>query len=312
MRVITQSYEDTIMKLDSDAYARIIDSLHDGLYFVDTNRVIIYWNKASERITGFTAAEVIGRSCADNILTHVDCKGTNLCLGPCPLAATIADGKDREAEIYMHHKDGHRIPVQVRVSPLKDSAGKIIGGIELFSDISNMQANALRIIELEKMALLDNLTQLANRNYLERELHVRFEEYKRQAIPFGLLSLDIDHFKRVNDSYGHDIGDTVLRFAANTFVANSRPFDLYGRWGGDEFLGIIRNITIEDLTDLGNRMRILVNSSYIEHKKKKIEVTVSIGATLVNEHDSIDTLLKRADTMLYKSKKKGRNRLTIC
>jgi PAS domain S-box-containing protein len=156
------------MDLDNASYARIIESLHDGLYFVDTNRIITYWNKAAEQISGFNAHEVVDRSCSDNILTHVDSDGNSLCTSMCPLAASIFDGKPREAEIYMHHKDGHRIPVSVRISPLTDREGAIIGGIELFTDISNQAANALRVKELEKLALLDNLTQLANRNYVER------------------------------------------------------------------------------------------------------------------------------------------------
>ena len=299
------------MELDSDAYARIIDSLHDGLYFVDTSRVITYWNKAAERISGYTAAEVIGKSCADSILTHIDGKGRYLCKGLCPLAATIADGENRETEIYMHHKDGHRVPVFVRVSTLKDKQGKVIGGIELFTDFSNIQANAFRIIELEKLALLDNLTQLANRNYIEREIHVRFEEYKRFKIPFGILFIDIDHFKKVNDTYGHDVGDEVLKYVARSFLANSRPFDLYGRWGGEEFIGIIRNITSDDLVHLGDRLRILVEHSYIIHDDKKLHVTVSLGVTSVMDNDNLEGLIKRADTLLYESKRLGRNRLTI-
>ena len=299
------------MELDSDAYARIIDSLHDGLYFVDTSRVITYWNKAAERISGYTAAEVIGKSCADSILTHIDGKGRYLCKGLCPLAATIADGENRETEIYMHHKDGHRVPVFVRVSTLKDKQGKVIGGIELFTDFSNIQANAFRIIELEKLALLDNLTQLANRNYIEREIHVRFEEYKRFKIPFGILFIDIDHFKKVNDTYGHDVGDEVLKYVARSFLANSRPFDLYGRWGGEEFIGIIRNITSDDLVHLGDRLRILVEHSYIIHDDKKLHVTVSLGVTSVMDNDNLEGLIKRADTLLYESKRMGRNRLTI-
>lgn len=298
------------MNLDSASYSRIIDSLYDGLYFVDTNRVITYWNKAAERISGFTAAEVIGKSCADKILTHVDGEGRCLCLGLCPLAATITDGVDREAEVFLHHKDGHRVPVLVRVSLLKDTDGKVIGGIELFTDISNIQANSLRVIELEKLALLDNLTQLANRNYIERELQSRFEEHKRLKIPFGILFIDIDHFKRVNDTYGHDVGDDVLRFVAQTFVANSRPFDLYGRWGGEEFIGIIRNINTDDLMNLGNRLRVLIEHSYVVHGGEKLQVTVSIGATSVNDDDSAEILIKRADTLLYESKRLGRNRLT--
>ena len=299
------------MNLNSESYAQIIDRLHDGLYFVNTNRIITYWNKAAERISGYTAAEVVGKSCADHILTHVDCDGNCLCLGQCPLAATIADGADRETEIFLHHKDGHRVPVLVRVSILKDSCGTVIGGIELFTDISNIQANNLRVLELEKLALLDNLTQLANRNYLDRELQARFEEYRRLKVPFGILFIDIDHFKKFNDTYGHDVGDEVLRFVAKTFINNSRPFDLYGRWGGEEFIGIIRNILPLDLLEIGERLRILIEQSYILHGDTRLSVTASMGATSIEPTDSIESMIKRADTLLYESKHQGRNRLTL-
>jgi diguanylate cyclase (GGDEF)-like protein/PAS domain S-box-containing protein len=300
------------MSLGKDSYERIIENLHDGLYFVDRNRVITYWNKAAEQISGFTANEVVGKSCSDNILTHIDGEDNNLCTGMCPLAATIADEKPREAEVYMHHKDGHRIPVSVRVSTLTDRDGNIVGGVELFTDISNQAANELRVKELEKLALLDNLTQLANRNYIEREVHGRLEEKKRFNMPFGILFMDIDHFKKFNDIYGHDIGDEILKFVANTFVANARQFDLYGRWGGEEFIGIIRNINSKDLETLGNRICSLVENSYIIHENEKLYVTISIGATLVNENDTIESLIKRADTLMYNSKSTGRNCLTIC
>ena len=299
------------MNLEKDSYKRIIENLHDGLYFVDRDRVITYWNKAAEQISGFTANEVVGKSCSDNILTHVDSEGNSLCTGMCPLAATIADGKPREAEIYMHHKDGHRVPVSVRVSTLTDRDGSIIGGIELFADISNQAANKLRVKELEKLALLDTLTQLANRNYIEKEIRNRFEEKKRFNVPFGILFVDIDHFKNFNDTYGHNVGDAVLKFVANTFVANARPFDLFGRWGGEEFIGVIRNINGKDLKLLADRLRLLVETSFLLHENEKLSVTISIGATLVNENDTIDSLIKRVDTFLYKSKAAGRNCLTM-
>ncbi len=299
------------MGIEQDFYSRIVDNLHDGLYFVDKDRVITYWNKAAERISGFTAEEVIGRSCSDNIFTHVDKDGNCLCLGKCPLAATICDGAPREAEVYMHHKDGHRIPVSVRVSTLTDEDNNIIGGVELFTDISNLTANELRVKELEEMALLDNLTQLANRNYIERDLHSRFEERQRYKIPFGILFMDIDHFKRFNDTYGHDVGDEVLKYVANTFVANARPFDLYGRWGGEEFIGIIRNIDGADLENLGDRTRRLIETSYIMHAGESLNVTISVGAALCRDDDSLESLIKRADRLLYKSKASGRNCLSF-
>ena len=299
------------MSLEIDSYERILENLHDGLYLVDRNRVITYWNKAAEQISGFNANEIVGKSCSDNILTHIDNDGNCLCTGMCPLAATMADGKPRETVMYMHHNDGHRIPVSVRVSSLTDSNGNIIGGIELFTNISNQATNELKVKELEKLALLDNLTQLANRNYIERDIQSRYEAKIRYNMPFGILFIDIDHFKKVNDIYGHDVGDDVLKFVANTFVSNARPFDLYGRWGGEEFIGIIHDINGKELKLLGNRLRLLIKNSYIIHENKKLYVTISIGATLINENDTIDRLIKRADTLLYKSKAAGRNCLTI-
>jgi len=299
------------MSLAIDSYERIIENLYDGLYFVDRNRIITFWNKAAERISGYTADEVVGRSCADNILTHVDSEGNSMCTGVCPLAAAISDGEPRETELYLHHKDGFRVPVSIRVSALTDKDGNIIGGIELFTDISSQAANALRVKELEKLALIDHLTQLANRYYIEKEIQSLFEEKRRYNIPFGILLMDIDFFKKFNDRYGHNVGDDVLKFIANNFVANSRPFDLYGRWGGEEFVGIIRNINGNDLELLGNRLRSLIENSYIVHKNNKLYVTISIGATLVQENDTIESLIERVDSLLYKSKSSGRNRLTI-
>lgn len=297
--------------INQTSYERIIESLHDGLYFVDKNRTITYWNKAAENISGFSAEEVIGKSCKDNILTHVDENGKSLCRGVCPLAATIDDGAPREATVYMHHKNGHRIPVSVRVSTLTDDNGKIIGGIELFTDISNMKANELRVKELEKLALIDNLTQLANRNYIQQELKNQFKEKREIGLGFGVLLIDIDHFKAVNDTYGHDVGDSVLKFVANTFIANTRPFDFYGRWGGEEFIAIIKNVKEKSLQMIGNRVRTLIDNAYLLLDEKKIGVTVSIGATVAVEDDSIHSLIKRADTLLYQSKQDGRNRLTL-
>ena len=299
------------MHLDNVQLADVLENLHDGLYCTDTHRVITFWNHAAERITGYPAAEVLGRSCAANILVHVDTDGRSLCRGLCPLAMTMADCVGREAEVFLRHRDGHRVPVLVRTGPLKDRAGQVVGGVELFTDLSNILANNSRVRELEQLALLDTLTQLANRAYLQREIEARFEEMRRYGIPFGLLFMDIDFFKRFNDTYGHDVGDAVLKLVANTFTANSRAFDVYGRWGGEEFVGVIRSIDAEDLVVLGNRMRVLVNQSFLMHDEARLGVSISLGATVAHPDDTAESLIKRADQLLYQSKKEGRNRLTL-
>jgi diguanylate cyclase (GGDEF)-like protein/PAS domain S-box-containing protein len=297
--------------MDNQTLFDIIDNLESGLYFVNKDRKITYWNKGAEKISGYTAEEVIGRYCSDNLLNHVDKTGICLCKTTCPLAATILDGRQRKAEVFLHHKQGHRVPISVRSSTITNEAGEVLGGVEMFTDLSDQYATNARIEELERLALLDHLTQLANRNYVERELDARFYEMKRLAVPFGLLFMDIDHFKRINDDYGHDVGDLVLKFVSKTFVANSRNFDLYGRWGGEEFIGIIRNIQKEALVQHGERLRVLVGQSFLVHKEIKINVTISIGATTARPDDTADSIIKRADEMLFFSKKRGRNVLTF-
>jgi len=109
------------MIFDGGSYLKIFDNLYDGLYVADRNRVIRYWNKAAERISGYAADEVIGKSGSDNILTHVDLEGNSLCLTACPPAMTIADGEARQAGVLLHHKTGYRVPISVRISALFDN-----------------------------------------------------------------------------------------------------------------------------------------------------------------------------------------------
>lgn len=292
-------------------YFNIINNIHDGIYFVDRDRKITFWSKGAERISGFIAEEVIGKSCRNSILNHIDCDGNCLCDQGCPLQATMDDKKLHEDTIYMHHKDGHRIPIHVRTSPLLDKNSKVIGGIEIFTDVSKQQGNELHLKELEKLALLDALTNLANRRYIEQEIINRLSEMERFKVPFGILFMDLDFFKRINDIYGHQSGDDVLRYVAKNFIANSRPFDLYGRWGGEEFVAIIRNVDEKQLMGIAERVRQLIQESYLIRDKETILVTISIGATLAKFDDSLEDLIRRADENMYCSKKKGRNRVTL-
>lgn len=294
-----------------DTCIRVLDNLYDGLYLVDRDMRIVYWNKAAERITGFASAEVVGTRCADNILVHIDGRGNILCKDRCPLAMAMKDQKGSEADVFLKHKKGHRIPVAIRVSSLVDDSGATIGGIQLFSDISSRKIVEARVGELERMAMLDNLTGVANRSFLERELSICLQVRKRVAVSVGVLFIDVDYLKGFNDTYGHDVGDEVLRLIAQTLKKNSRPFDAVGRWGGDEFMAIIRNVTAEQLKEIGNRLRAMVENSPLTAAAKRSSVTISLGATIIRDDDSLESLLKRADTLLYASKEAGRNCLTL-
>ncbi|HEY6012179.1 MAG TPA: sensor domain-containing diguanylate cyclase [Nitrospirota bacterium] len=291
-------------------YKKLLDSLYDGVYFVDPNRVITYWNKGAERITGYEAAEVIGKRCSDNILMHSDKDGNLLCLKACPLSQTIADGKVRNQDVFLRHKDGHRVPVGVRVTHIVDNAGVIIGGVEIFSD-NAPPVNALeRLAELERLAFLDPLTGIANRRYGEISLNARIEELQRYGWRFGVLFIDIDHFKQCNDQCGHHVGDEVLKMVAKTLQNSVRSFDVVSRWGGEEFVALIANVEGDELIRTANRCRALVEQSHSPVPPCP-RITVSIGGTLARAEDTAASIITRADGLMYKSKQSGRNRVTM-
>ncbi len=288
-----------------DFYRKLLDHVHDGVYFVDPQRRILYWNRAAERLSGFSAREVVGSHCFDNILIHIDDQGRELCKGPCPLAQTLEDGRPREAWVYMHHKQGHRIPVHVRVSPVRDQRGRIQGAVELFADASAWLAVRQRLEELERLALVDELTGLPNRRYLEQELYSRLGELARYDRPCGVMFLDVDGFKRLNDTYGHQVGDRVLRMVASTLARNSRSFDVWGRWGGDEFLGIFPLLESVALTRLAERYRILVKGAVLFHQGEPLRVAISLGVTMIHRGEKGERAVARADRLMYRAKAAG-------
>ena len=290
-------------------YQDLCDNLFDGVYLVDTERKITYWNHGAERLTGFQREEAIGRHCYDNLLMHLGGDGCSLCHGGCPLAAALADGKHREAELSLQHKLGHRIPVSVRVSPLKDDLGAVVGAVEIFSDLSTQKALERRTSELESIAYQDALTGLSNRRHIELRVQQALEEVEQFGRKAGLLLLDIDCFKVVNDKFGHSSGDVVLKAVAETLLHSLRPGDNVGRWGGEEFLFVAMDVTLEDLKTIGERCRNLVAAASIHIDDARIQVTVSVGAALLINGESAAAALKRADELLYMGKCQGGNKV---
>jgi diguanylate cyclase (GGDEF)-like protein/PAS domain S-box-containing protein len=298
------------MTNQNDMYRELLDYLADGVYFVDTTRKIVFWNKGAEALSGFSSQEVIGKHCMDNVLMHMDSEGHALCKNGCPLSKSLQDGQFREAEVYLHHKNGHRVPIRVRISAMKDEEGKIVGAVEAFSDNSANLQMAQRLAQMEQLALLDSLTGLANRRYLESMMQSRLEELCRNDWHFGVLFIDIDNFKSINDRYGHDVGDQVLQMTSKTLGVTSRYFDVVGRWGGEEFVAIIANVEEKALREVAERMRMMVEHSLL-NAPEYLFVTVSIGGAQALADDTVESLVRRADEKLYLAKHAGKNCVRI-
>lgn len=297
---------------EKDFYREIIDNLHDGIYFVDRDRVITYWNKGAERITGYPASQTIGRGCRDNLLNHVTDNGTQLCTNHCPLAAVMEDGKPREVEVFLHHADGYRVPVVIRASALRDKGGDIIGAIESFSSNASVISVRRRLTEMDQLVRTDLLTRIGNRKHIEGRLHAAIAEFENTQIPVGVLFMDIDHFKSVNDTYGHEAGDKALCMVANTFRHALRATDVIGRWGGEEFVAILYDTYDENtLFRAAEKVRRLTEASRLDINTQSLSVTISIGATRLYSNDTPESVIHRADQLMYRSKQAGRNRVTI-
>ena len=292
-------------------YKDLLENLYDGVYFVDRDRKITYWNKGAERISGYAPKQVIGLHCHDDLLQHVNENGAHLCHDGCPLKATIEDGNPRESEIYLRHADGYRVPVLVRTSPIHNENGEIVGAVEVFSNNQMVLKMKRRISKLEQTIIYDPLTQIGNRKHIEVKITSALQEYQHMRFPFGLLFIDIDHFKTINDTYSHLIGDKVLRAVANTLRHNLRETDTCGRWGGEEFLVLVLDINKETLKSIAEKLRSLVEQTVVTTKMGNPKVTISIGATLVRPGDTLESLIYRADKLMYKSKAMGRNCVSI-
>lgn len=167
-------------------------------------------------------------------------------------------------------------------------------------------------ISLKQLSVKDGLTSLFNRRYFTERYHQEFSRSERTQEPLSLLMIDIDHFKKINDSYGHPVGDIVLKEVSSTILSNLREMDILSRYGGEEFSLILPTCKLKDAFDIGERIRSSVSNKVIKAGNVEISVTVSIGVSCYPEvARSEKELLNSADSALYEAKKRGRNRVVV-
>lgn len=170
--------------------------------------------------------------------------------------------------------------------------------------LQSLKVGFLQNEAMQHLANTDYLTGLPNRRFIDRKLN----EMKNQPAPFSVILFDIDHFKHINDRYGHDVGDKVLKKFAFLIQENIRAEDIVGRWGGEEFMIIANGVTFQEAAEFAERLRKLVEESYFLHGEI---VTASFGVTEYKLKERLQELLKRADIALYLAKANGRNKVEI-
>jgi len=292
-----------------DAMKRIFNVFHEAVYIVDKNRKILYFNPVACDISGFKKEEIEGKHCFDNTLNHIDEKGKKLCLDGCPLLESIQKNITTDNYVYLHHKKGYRIRVHVRSVPILEN-GIVQGAIEVFTDETEKSLIIDEVIFQKELALIDPLTGLFNRRYLDERF---FKDFKDQlsSNSMGVLFIDLDNFKQVNDVFGHLVGDEVLRLVSQTIIYNLRNSDYAIRYGGEEIVIFLKDVTHQTIFEIAEKLRILTHASSTRNLKHNIHTTISIGATLHKEDEDIYQTIHRADQAMYQAKRLGKNQTII-
>jgi len=307
--------EKSILEVFEGAARPFLNSLlnqsREGICCLDRDRRVIFWNKGAESIAGFGRDEIVGKLCPDEIALVVDQDGAPLDAEHCPVTATLADGTIRQADLYLLHKDGYRIPVSIRIVPVFREDGEILGAAQVFSDMSPRVTIPMNVQELERTGLVDAETGIAGRKYLEMHLAARIEDFQKHNIPFGLVYADVDHYAGILERFGRFNAVKVLRMIARTILKNIRYFDIVGRWNTEEFLIVFLNIDDSRLDIVANKLRLLIAESYLSVETGVLSATVSMGACLVQRYDTPDALIKRAEQLMMHSKWRGRNKVSL-
>jgi len=280
--------------------ALVYQSSSEAMLITDTDNMIISVNPAYTQITGYEPDEVIGKkSDLFRAERHDDAFYQSI------WQEVLTTGS-WYGEIWSRRKDGGEQPLWLTLNASWSDQGSLTGYVMLFSDITKQKESEELIW---KQANFDSLTGLPNRRMLQDRLQQEVKKAQRSNLPLALMFLDLDHFKEVNDTLGHDIGDSLLREAARRLTRCVRDSDTVGRTGGDEFTVILSALDDPACVDRTAEKILKILAEPFPLGDDKAYVSTSIGITLYpNDADNIDALLKNADQSMYAAKNLGRNR----
>lgn len=290
--------------------SRAVEQSPVSIVITDTNGSIEYINPRFTQVTGYTLEEALGQN--PRILkTDMTSPETHQ-----QLWDTITAGREWHGEFVNRKKNGDIYFESASISPILDAQGNITHYVAVKEDITERKLAEERIrllqVELREQAIRDPLTGLYNRRYLNEVLERELARAEREDYPVSFIMIDIDHFKDVNDKYGHSAGDAVLRTLAKQIMAQTRAGDIVCRYGGEEFLAILPNVTVEIAYQITERWRRLFMGSTMPLEYVGVKATISCGISSFPHHGSTShELITAADKAMYLAKKSGRNRVVI-
>ena len=298
------------MWLNKKFYQNLLNSFPDGLFFTDLNKKILYWSQGAERLSGYPAQEMIGKSCADHLLWLCDDRSGDPCQGRCPFTTPPSEGVGQGVDLFLTHRNGKWVPVRVHAVPVRDPKGQPIGVVEFFQDNIQKLSHLKELDQLREAALLDSLTGLGNRQYILKNLIAHLERMKRYWWPFGILFIGIDDFARLN-GLGPGVGDQAIKMLSRIVTDNTRVFDSIGRWGDDKFVVLIENVAEQQLLAIANKFLFLTEHSHFPTSAEELSITVSIVARIPGPEDTVASLIDPSWENLKEIQNTGSNSLSV-
>lgn len=289
-------------------YQKLLDSMHDAVVFVDLGLKIVRWNRAAERLTGVKTASIQQQRWSPELIDLSDENGIPIPPSECPLSHAIAAGIQTVRRLSVRGRSGNRLRVDAHLIPVVAGDGACHGVTLLLHDVSSEATLERRVQSLHQKATRDPLTQVANRAEFDRALRHFVETHLELALPCSLIICDLDHFKRINDTYGHQAGDEALVSFAALLKRFCREGDLVARYGGEEFVMLCADCDNATSTIRADEIRRELASTPQSMLGGHC-ISASFGVTELQAGDTPETMLRRADRALLKAKDSGRNRV---
>jgi diguanylate cyclase (GGDEF)-like protein/PAS domain S-box-containing protein len=284
--------------------ARItLNSIGDGVICTDVGGNITYLNPVAESMTGWSREEACGRRLPE-VLRIIDGDSRETVLDPLAMAVRRNEAVGLSANCVLIRRDGYESAIEDSSAPIHDGSGQLVGAVLVFRDVSGARAMSAR---MSYLAQHDFLTGLPNRLLLNDRLLQAIAAAGRHGTCLAVLFVDVDYFKRVNDSLGHTTGDGLLKSIALRLVACVRTTDTVSRHGGDEFIVLLSEVTRTQDAGLSADKILAALSRPHPIEQEDLRITASIGIS-VFPHDGTDpeTLVKNASRALLHAKKEGR------
>ena len=291
-------------------YMILLDNLFEGVYYVDLDKKIKYWNNGAKKITGYSHTEVIGKLCSDNILMHTSLDGKRLCSYNCLFKNTLSTGMMNRTEVYFNHKEGYKVHVSVTIAPMYAPKGNIVGAIMVFTDNKQHFKIDEKEMKEHKEIYFDPVTKLPNKYNLEMMLNSKLHEFRRYNWSFAVFLFSVDNFDKLQKNYGDEAINIIQKKITSLIQKELRPFDTMGKWSNEIFAIFFTNINKTNLNILGSRIRKMVENMNISVGEGEITITISIGGSIIRKKDSIEILMDRTKNLLKQSTLKGGNTLS--